>query len=206
MSRAAHQMFEDLADFNVRVEDNISGIRVVQAFANEEHEKRLFATNNQRFRQTKILSYKIMAWNLSLSYLLTRLVLLFVLLCGAWFVFHAELTNGEFIGFLLLSNILFRPIDKINAVIETYPKGIAGFTRFLEVMDTAPEVADAPDAIEVQSLSGEICYRDVSFGYEGDRLVLQKHRPDDSSRRNCGVCRPIGRGQNDFVQLAAALL
>src|SRR5690606_35342451 len=102
MSRAARQMFEDLADINARVEDNISGIRVVQAFANEAHEKKLFATNNQRFRQTKVLSYKIMAWNLSLSYVLTRLVSLFVLLCGSWFVFQGELTNGEFIGFLLL--------------------------------------------------------------------------------------------------------
>ena len=201
MSRAAHQMFEDLADFNVRVEDNLSGIRVVQAFANEEHEKRLFATNNQRFRQTKILSYKIMAWNLSLSYLLTRLVSLFVLLCGAWFVFHDELTNGEFIGFLLLSAILFRPIDKINAVIETYPKGIAGFRRFLEIMDTVIEVADAPDAIEVSALSGEICYRDVSFAYEGERLVLQNIDLTIRPGETIAFVGPSGAGKTTLCSL-----
>ncbi len=201
MSRAAHQMFEDLADFNVRVEDNISGIRVVQAFANEEHEKRLFATNNQRFRQTKILSYKIMAWNLSLSYLLTRLVSLFVLLCGAWFVFQGELTNGEFIGFLLLSNILFRPIEKINAVIETYPKGIAGFKRFLEVMDTVPDVADAPDAVEVKVLSGRICYRDVSFAYEDERLVLENINLTICPGETVAFVGPSGAGKTTLCSL-----
>jgi ATP-binding cassette subfamily B protein len=201
MSRAAHQMFEDLADFNARVEDNISGIRVVQAFANEEHEKTLFATNNHRFRLTKILSYKIMAWNLSLSYLLTRLVSLFVLLSGAWFVFHGELTNGEFIGFLLLSNILFRPIDKINTVIELYPKGIAGFKRFLEVMDTAPDVADAPEARAVDALSGQIRYHDVSFAYEENRPILQNINFTIRPGETVAFVGPSGAGKTTLCSL-----
>lgn len=201
MSRAARQMFEDLADFNARVEDNISGIRVVQAFANEEHEKKLFATNNQRFRQTKVLSYKIMAWNLSLSYVLTRLVSLFVLLCGSWFVFQGELTNGEFIGFLLLSAILFRPIDKINAVIETYPKGIAGFKRFVEIMDTAPDVTDTPGAVEVASLSGEICYRDVSFSYEPQRPILQNINLTICPGETVAFVGPSGAGKTTLCSL-----
>ena len=74
------QMFGDIADFNARVEDNIGGIRVVQAFANEEHEKRLFAHNNHRFRDTKLRAYRIMAWSSSISYLLMRLV---VAVCAA---------------------------------------------------------------------------------------------------------------------------
>lgn len=201
MSRAARQMFEDLADFNARVEDNISGIRVVQAFANEKHEKELFATNNQRFRQTKVLSYKIMAWNLSLSYVLTRLVSLFVLLCGSWFVFQGELTNGEFIGFLLLSGILFRPIDKINAVIETYPKGIAGFKRFSEIMDTAPDVTDKPDAIEVTALSGEIRYRDVGFAYEENRPILQNINLTIRPGETVAFVGPSGAGKTTLCSL-----
>lgn len=67
-------MFGDIADFNARVENNVSGIRVVQAFANEEHEKAQFAVNNSRFRQTKLIAYKIMAWNSSISYMLMKLV------------------------------------------------------------------------------------------------------------------------------------
>ncbi len=201
LGRAARQMFDDLAEFNARVEDNIGGIRVVQAFANEDHEKSLFAANNKRFRATKISAYKIMAWNGSLSYLLTRMVSLFVLLCGAWFVFHGQLSSGGFIGFLLLSGILFRPIDKINAVIETYPKGIAGFTRFLEVMDTAPDVADALGAVDIKYLSGEIEYRDVSFAYEEHRPVLQNINLTIRAGETVAFVGPSGAGKTTLCSL-----
>jgi ATP-binding cassette subfamily B protein len=201
LSRAARQMFEDLAEFNARVEDNIGGIRVVQAFANEEHEKSLFAHNNRRFRATKIGAYKTMAWNGSLSYALTRLVSLFVLLCGAWFVFQGEMTNGQFVGFLLLSGILFRPIDKINAVAETYPKGIAGFGRFLEVLDTAPDVADAPDAVAVGHLRGDIRFENVSFEYEPGRPVLQNINLCIRAGETIAFVGPSGAGKTTLCSL-----
>jgi ATP-binding cassette subfamily B protein len=201
ISKAAKRMFEDLADYNSRVEDNISGIRVVQAFANEPYEKKLFAKNNQRFRETKILSYKIIAGNFSLSYLLTRMISLFVLLCGAWFVFQGELTNGEFIGFLLLSNILFRPIDKINAIIEIYPKGMAGFRRYLDVMDTEPEVADRPDAVEISSISGEIAYRDVTFAYDAGRPILQNINFTVRPGETVAFVGPSGAGKTTLCSL-----
>jgi ATP-binding cassette, subfamily B, bacterial len=173
MTQAFRNMYGEIAEFNARVEDNIGGMRVVQAFANEEHEKRLFAHNNMRFRGAKLRAYSIMAWSSSLSYILMRLVSLFVLLAGAWYIFRGELTTGEFVGFILLTNILFRPIEKINAVIDTYPKGIAGFKRYLEVMDTEPEVVDQPGAIDVERLRGAIHYRDVTFGYDPQRPVLE---------------------------------
>ena len=111
MTKTFRRMMGDLADINARVEDNIGGIRVVQAFANESYEKKLFEDNNGRFRLTKLLSYKIMAWNVSLSYILMRLVTVFVLICGTWFVIDKQITYGEFIAFVLLTNVflgLFR--------------------------------------------------------------------------------------------------
>lgn len=173
MTVAIRKMFSDIADYNARVEDNFGGIRVVQAFANEEHERELFAASNRNFRQSKLDAYRIMSWSLSLSHLLMRVITLFVLLCGAWFVFHDGLTTGQFVGFLLLANVLFRPIEKINAVIELYPKGLAGFRRYLELMDTAPEVVDAKDAVGVSHLHGDIRYEGVSFGYTAEALVLK---------------------------------
>lgn len=86
MTQANHRMFTDIADFNGRVEDTFGGIRVVQAFANEGFEQKRFAVNNQRFRTTKLIAYRIMALNSSVSYMLMRLVTVFVLICGAWFV------------------------------------------------------------------------------------------------------------------------
>jgi ATP-binding cassette, subfamily B, bacterial len=201
MTRTFRRMFSDVAEFNSRVEDNIGGMRVVQAFANEEHEKRLFAVNNIRFRETKLMAYKIMALSMSLSYVLMRLVSLFVLICGAWFVFRGELTTGAFIGFLLLSNILFRPIEKINQVIDLYPKGIAGFKRYLEVMDTEPEIADAPGAVEVERLRGDIGYHNVTFAYDEQRPVFRNINLTIRAGETVAFVGPSGAGKTTLCSL-----
>jgi len=122
-------MFADIADYNARVENNVSGIRVVQAFANEKHEMERFADNNNRFRLAKLVAYRIMAWNSSISFILMKSISLFVLVCGTWFVIQDRMTYGEFIAFIMLSNVFLGPIKQINSVIETYPKGIAGFKK-----------------------------------------------------------------------------
>ncbi len=201
MARAIRKMFADVADYNARVEENFGGIRVVQAFANEEHEKRLFAASNRNFRHAKLAAYKIMAWSLSLSHLLMRLVMLFVLLCGAWYVFHDELTTGTFVAFLLLTNVLFRPIEKINAVVELYPKGIAGFGRYLELIDTAPEVADRPGAKEVESLRGAIRYEEVTFGYEENKPVLSGINLEITPGQTVAFVGPSGAGKTTLCSL-----
>jgi ATP-binding cassette subfamily B protein len=201
MTQAFGHMYTTIGNFNARVEDNISGMRVVQAFANEEHEKKLFSVNNSHFRLAKLGAYKIMAWSSSLSYILRQMVSLFVLLSGAWFIFRAELTTGEFVGFLLLANVLFRPIERINAVIETYPKGIAGFKRFLEVIDTEPEVVDAPDAIPVERLTGAIRYRDVAFAYESHRPVLTHINLTIRPGETIAFVGPSGAGKTTLCSL-----
>jgi ATP-binding cassette subfamily B protein len=201
MGRAFKQMFSDIADFNARVENNIGGIRVVQAFANEEYEKKLFAENNARFRLTKLLAYRIMSWSSGVSYLMTRLVSLFVMIAGAYFVIQHRLTNGEFILFLLLSGILFRPIDKINAVMELYPKGLAGFKRYLEIMDTASDIADAPDAIEVGRLLGEIEFRNVGFAYDNGQTVLSDIDLTIRAGETIAFVGPSGAGKTTLCSL-----
>ncbi|WP_094507885.1 ABC transporter ATP-binding protein [Brucella thiophenivorans] len=167
-----HALYRRVGDFNARIEENVGGIRVVQAFTNEDHERKLFAESNEKYLNTKLAAYKIMAASMSLSYLSMRFVQVVVMLAGAWFVVHGELTAGGFVGFLLLVNVFFRPIDKINSVIETYPKGIAGFQRYCEFLDTRPDIADRADAKSVERLKGDIEYRDVSFGYSDARPIL----------------------------------
>lgn len=167
-----HALYRRVGDFNARIEENVGGIRVVQAFTNEDHERKLFAESNEKYLNTKLAAYKIMAASMSLSYLSMRFGQVVVMLAGAWFVVHGELTAGGFVGFLLLVNVFFRPIDKINSVIETYPKGIAGFQRYCEFLDTRPDIADRADAKTVERLKGDIEYRDVSFGYSNARPIL----------------------------------
>ncbi|WP_046175896.1 ABC transporter ATP-binding protein [Domibacillus indicus] len=201
MTGAFHRLFGDIADFNARIEDSMGGIRVVQAFANEPHEREQFEENNRRFRFTKLLSYKIMAQNMSISYMLMRIVTLFVLICGTYFVMQNELTYGEFVGFILLSNIFFRPIEKINAIIESYPKGIAGFKRYVELLNTEPDVADSPDAIQVETVKGNIQYHNVTFGYEGKKPVLNHISLSIQAGETVAFVGPSGAGKTTMCSL-----
>ncbi|WP_141502188.1 ABC transporter ATP-binding protein [Paenibacillus luteus] len=201
MTKAANRLFSDMADFNARVEDTVGGIRVVQAFSNESHEKKLFKVNNLRFREAKLISYKIIGLNSSITYMLMRLVSVFVLIAGTWFVIKGDLKYGEFISFVLLTNIFFKPIEKINAVIESYPKGIAGFKRYVELLETAPDVADKPNAIAVNRLSGNIEYRNVTFGYEGEAKVLQNIDLSIRAGETIAFVGPSGAGKTTLCSL-----
>lgn len=201
MTGAMNKMFGSMGDYNARVEDNIGGIRVVQAFANEEHEMSLFRVNNQLFRKAKLLGYKILARSSTASYMLMRLVTLIVMVAGAWYVIRGELQYGEFLAFVLLTNVLFRPIEKINAVIELYPKGIAGFKRYIELMDTEPDVSDADGAIEVGKLAGEIRYRDVSFGYESHTQALSGIDLSIKAGETVAFVGPSGAGKTTLCSL-----
>jgi ATP-binding cassette subfamily B protein len=201
MTKAANRLFSDMADFNARVEDTVGGIRVVQAFSNESHEKKLFKVNNLRFREAKLISYKIIGLNSSITYMLMRLVSVFVLIAGTWFVIKGELKYGEFISFVLLTNIFFKPIEKINAVIESYPKGIAGFKRYVQLLETEPDVADKPNAIAVNRLSGNIEYRNVTFGYEGEAKVLQNIDLSIRAGETIAFVGPSGAGKTTLCSL-----
>lgn len=167
-----HALYRRAGEFNARIEENIGGIRVVQAFANEEHERTLFASNNRDYLVTKLEAYRVMAASMSLSYLSMRFVQVVVMLAGAWYVTRGELTAGGFVGFLLLVGVFFRPIDKINSIIETYPKGIAGFQRYTEFLDRQPDIKDRPGANTIQRLDGRITYRDVHFGYRAGMPIF----------------------------------
>jgi ATP-binding cassette subfamily B protein len=173
MTRTWRAIYARVADFNVRLEENIGGIRVVQAFANEEHEKALFESDNTRYRETKLSAYKLMAGSSALNYMGMRLIQVVVMVTGAAFVLDGSLTTGGFVAFLLLVTVFFRPLDKIAAVIETYPRGIAGFRRYLELLETEPDVSDAPDAVAAPTFKGAITFDAVGFGYGMDLPVVK---------------------------------
>ncbi|SFF32870.1 ATP-binding cassette, subfamily B [Paenibacillus algorifonticola] len=201
MTTAIHQLYTDIGDFNARVEDNVGGIRVVQAFANESYEKEQFNTNNSRFRLTKLLSYKLISQNGTISYMMMRLVTVFVMVCGTWFVIQNELTYGEFIGFLLLTNVFFKPIEKINAIIESYPQGFAGFKRYVELLDIEPDIADAPDAVAMGELKRDIRFQNVSFGYEGEEKVLSNISLTVGKGETVAFVGPSGAGKTTLCSL-----
>ncbi|OYR30482.1 ABC transporter family protein [Brucella lupini] len=201
MTHTWHALYRRVGDFNARIEENVGGIRVVQAFTNEDHERQLFAESNDKYLTTKLAAYKIMAASMSLSYLSMRFVQVVVMLAGAWFVVRGELTAGGFVGFLLLVNVFFRPIEKINSVIETYPKGIAGFQRYTEFLDTRPDIADRPGAQSVARLTGDIEYRDVSFGYSTERPIVDGLDISIRAGETIAFVGPSGAGKTTICSL-----
>ncbi|WP_159951169.1 ABC transporter ATP-binding protein [Rhizobium sp. 18065] len=194
-------LFGRVGDFNARIEENVGGIRVVQAFANEAHERALFERDNQNYRTTKLEAYRIMAASTSMSYMSMRLIQMIVMIVGAYLVLWGELTNGGFVSFLLLVGVFFRPVEKINSVIETYPKGIAGFRRFTELMETEPDIEDAPDAIEAPALKGDIAFNKVSFGYSADKSVLRDIDLSIHAGETVAFVGPSGAGKTTLCSL-----
>jgi ATP-binding cassette subfamily B protein len=201
MTRNWQAQYGRVGAFNARIEENVGGIRVVKAFANEAHERRLFAADNERYRATKLEAYRIMAASLSLNYLGMRLVQIVVLLGGAAFVVRGDLSPGGFVGFLLLVGVFYRPLEKISAVVETYPKGIAGFRRYRELLATTPDIVDRPDAIPAPPLRGEIRFEGVRFGYGDGRPVLDGVDLAIGSGETVAFVGPSGAGKTTLCSL-----
>ncbi|MBC1389871.1 ABC transporter ATP-binding protein [Listeria welshimeri] len=201
MTKVTTGIFKDLGNFNAGVENAISGVRVVQAFANEPHEKGRFAVLNQAYRKSKLMFYKVMGLSFSFNYFLMRLISLFALLFGAYFTINGEISYGEFVGFILLTNVFIRPIEKINNVIESYPKGFAGFKRFLEVMDTEPAIQDEKDAKPAGEFRGDIAYKQVSFEYSDGKNVLNHINLSIKAGETVAFVGPSGAGKTTICNL-----
>jgi ATP-binding cassette subfamily B protein len=201
MTRNFRALFSSVGEFNARIEENVGGMRVVQAFANEDHERKLFAGDNARYRETKLEAYRLMATSMSLSYFSMRFTQLVVMIAGAYLVLHGELSEGGFVTFLLLVGVFFRPVEKINAVLEIYPKGIAGFKRYTELLDTEPDIADEPGATPVSGLRGDIRYENVTFGYGPHRHVLRGIDLDIRAGETVAFVGPSGAGKTTISSL-----
>ncbi|WP_107949579.1 ABC transporter ATP-binding protein [Lysinibacillus parviboronicapiens] len=201
MNKAWKTMYGKIADVNGRVEDSVSGIRVVKSFTNEAFEMERFKEQNGLFRSAKLYAYKIMSGTHSSIYMMTRLLTLVVLVVGAWLSFNGKLSYGELVSFVLYTNVLIKPIDKISALLELYPKGMAGFKRFRELVEQEPEVQDREGAQTVTHLCGDIAFKDVHFNYDTSKSVLNDISFDVRAGQTIAFVGPSGAGKTTICSL-----
>lgn len=201
MNNAWKEMYGKIADVNGRVEDSVSGVRVVKSFTNENFEMKRFEEQNGFFRAAKLYAYKVMAGTHSSIYFMTRLLTLIVLVVGAWLSFNGKLSYGELISFVLYTNVLIKPIDKISALLELYPKGMAGFKRFRDLIEQDPEIMDKEDAVSVSHLNGDISFHSVSFRYDESKQVLSNISFDLKAGQTIAFVGPSGAGKTTICSL-----
>lgn len=165
MHRAFKRNREKIADINANIEDNLSGIRVVKSFANEELEMEKFKVGNDGFLSSKRNSYINMAnFHSGLGFFI-NLINLAVVIGGGFFIYDGNISLADLVTFLLYVNNLIEPIQKLINFTEQFQNGITGFERFMDVLEIEPDITDKKDAIELKNVKGDITFDHVSFKY-----------------------------------------
>ena len=191
-----------IGDVNSSLQDTLAGIRVVQSFANEDIEQEKFRRSNQAFLRSKKDNYNcmgnFMAWNLFFQGMMYLVTLVF----GGWLIAKGLMEPVDLAMYALYIGIFINPIQILVELIEMMQKGLAGFRRFLEVMDTAPEIKDPPDARELTDVKGRVCYEDVSFHYSDDDTPVLSHVSFEiPAGKSIALVGPSGSGKTTICSL-----
>lgn len=155
-----------------QTEEGLSGVRLVKAFARESQQLGKFSIKSGELLQTKKQSYKILAHFGGSVNFFTNFANLAVLLGGGFLIIQQELQMSDFVAFLLYVNLFMKPMFRLTFFTEIYQRGMAGFYRFLEIMNVKPEITDDEDAFKDWPIRGEVEFKDVVFGYSADKTVL----------------------------------
>lgn len=174
MNSALRRSRERIADVNAQVEDTLAGIRVVKSFTNEALEQRKFADANQRFVESRRDGYRSEAYFYDGMMAFTQFITLAVIIFGSTRIVGGALDLADLLTFLLCVGILIEPIQRLVNFARLYQEGITGFNRFMDILELDPEIQDAPDAVELCGVQGNIQLKGVSFRYKDDYADVLK--------------------------------
>ena len=204
MRETFKQSRHQLGELNAQVEDSLSGIRVVKSFANEDLEKEKFSEGNNGFLKIKRHMYRNMAGFHSVTRLFDGLMFIVVVVLGALFLIAGSnrITAADYIAYILFTQTLLVSIRRLIEFSEQIMRGITGIERFVEIMEVPVEIDDAPDAVEIDGVRGDITFDHVSFSYEeGQENVLTDINLHVAAGDNIALVGPSGSGKSTLCSL-----
>ena len=191
-----------IGDVNASLQDTLSGIRVVQSFANEDIERAKFKKSNEAFLVSKRDNYHCMGSFMSSNLFFQGMMYLVTLVYGGYLIAQGEMQTADLAMYALYIGIFISPIQILVELVEMMQKGLSGFRRFLDVMETESEITDAPDARELTDVKGHVSYEHVSFHYSDDNTpVLSDISIDIPAGKSVALVGPSGGGKTTICSL-----
>ena len=190
-----------IATVNASLQDSLAGIRVVKSFANEELERKKFGRSNTEFLHSKERNYKRMGIFHAGNNFFQGMLYLTVLVSGGYFVAKGSLDPSDLAVYALYIGIFVNPIEVLVEFTEMFQKGYSGFKRFIEVLDTQPDITDSPDAKPLKHVEGNILFRDVSFSYNSSESVLEHISIHIDPGKTVALVGPSGGGKTTLCSL-----
>lgn len=200
MKKAFREKRVATADINAALESSISGIRVTKAFTNADKEEEKFEVGNKEFVEASKAGYKAMGQFHSTTTFVTDVFNVVVLLAGGLFLYHGDIDFADYSAFIVSTNLFINPVTTLIGFMEQYQTGVTGFERFLEIMDAKPE-EDAPDAVGLPEVQGNIEFRHVSYGYGKEKDVLKDVSLDIKKGETFALVGPSGGGKTTICHL-----
>ncbi len=190
-----------IGDVNASLQDTLAGIRVVQSFANEDVERKKFRRSNENFLQSKDNNYRCMGSFMGGNLFFQGMMYLVTVVYGGWLIAKGQMAAEDLAMYALYIGIFINPIQILVELAEMMQKGLSGFKRFEAVMETDPEIVDAPGAVELTDVKGHVRYEDVSFRYNDEEEVLNHVSFDIPAGRSVALVGPSGGGKTTICSL-----
>lgn len=191
-----------IGDINSSLQDTLAGIRVVQSFANERIEQEKFNTSNENFLISKDANYRCMGSFMSGNAFFQGMMYLVTLVFGGFLIAHGRMEASDLAMYALYIGIFISPIQILVELTEMMQKGLSGFRRFLEVVETKPDIVDAADAKPLKNVKGNVCYEDVSFHYSDDDTPVLSHVSFEiPAGKSIALVGPSGSGKTTICSL-----
>ena len=191
-----------IGDINSSIQDTLAGIRVVQSFANERIEQEKFNRSNENFLISKDANYRCMGSFMSGNAFFQGMMYLVTLVFGGFLIAHGRMEASDLAMYALYIGIFISPIQILVELTEMMQKGLSGFRRFLEVVETEPDIVDAADAKPLKNVKGNVCYEDVSFHYSDDDTPVLSHVSFEiPAGKSIALVGPSGSGKTTICSL-----